>query len=170
MATDISNENIKIDFRYFITSTLQNKITWEFLNNFLNDMTPNLATSKQVIKVLLKELQNLQFELKKIQSERTINEVTVLHNFQGNKADFPENSEDHGEQSVPENLKPLEHRDKYLKCQNCSKSYASKSKLNRHTLVHSAENLYSCRICTKPCSSYSDLEKHEIIHTGEKTF
>ena len=83
MATDNSNENIKINFRYFITSALQNKITWEFLDNFLNDVTPNLATSKQVIKVLLKELEKLQTELQKVQTERTNNEV----DFSGNSED-----------------------------------------------------------------------------------
>ena len=63
MAQDISTEDIKVDFRYFIASALQNKITWEALDHFLNDLTPNLATSKKVIKVLLKEIQIIQSEL-----------------------------------------------------------------------------------------------------------
>ena len=66
MVQEISNENIKVDFTYFITSALQNKITWEVLDHFLNDLTPTLATSKQVIKVLLKELQKHQLELQKV--------------------------------------------------------------------------------------------------------
>ena len=77
------NEFRKVDFRYFITFALQNKITWEVLDHFLNDLTPTLATSKQVIKVLLKELEKLQTELQKVQTERTNNEV----DFSGNSED-----------------------------------------------------------------------------------
>ena len=87
MATGISNENIKVDFGYFITSALQNKITWEFLDNFLNDVTPNLATSKQVIKMLLKELQKLQSELQKVQTQRASNKVQILDHNHDNEAD-----------------------------------------------------------------------------------
>ena len=94
MAQEISNENIKVDFRYFISSALQNKITWEALDHFLNDLTPTLATSKQVIKVLLKELQKLHFELQEIQTEKTDNEVRVLECVSGNKADLSENFKD----------------------------------------------------------------------------
>ena len=95
MAQEISNENIKVDFRYFITSALQNKITWEVLDHFLNNLTPTLATSKQVIKVLLKELQKLHFELQEIQTEKTDNEVQVLNGVSGNKADLSENKDNH---------------------------------------------------------------------------
>ena len=57
-----NTENLKIDFKYYISSAIQNKITWEALDHFLDDLTPTLATSKHVIKVLLKELQKLQSE------------------------------------------------------------------------------------------------------------
>ena len=94
MAQEISNENIKVDFRYFITSALQNKITWEVLDYFLNDLTPTLATSKQVIKVLLKELQKLHFELQEIQTEKMDNEVPVLDCVSGIESDVSENFKD----------------------------------------------------------------------------
>ena len=94
MVQEISNENIKVDFRYFITSALQNKITWEVLDHFLNDLTPTLATSKQVIKVLLKELQKLHLELQEIRNERIDNEVQILDCVSGNEADLSENVKD----------------------------------------------------------------------------
>ena len=71
MAQDISTEDIKVDFKYFINSALQNKITWEALYHFLNDLTPSLTTSNKVIKILLKELQRIQ----NIQMERANDEV-----------------------------------------------------------------------------------------------
>ena len=80
-------QNIKVDFRYFITSALQNKITWEALDHFLNDLTPTLATSKQVIKVLLKELQKLQCELQEIRNGGLKDDVQVLNDPVPNNAE-----------------------------------------------------------------------------------
>ena len=47
-------------------------------------MTPTWATSKQVIKVLLKELQKLHLDLQEIRTERTYNEVQVLDDLSEN--------------------------------------------------------------------------------------
>ena len=42
---------------------LEKKISWEMLAIFLNDLTPTLEKSKEVIDILLKELQTLQLKL-----------------------------------------------------------------------------------------------------------
>ena len=86
-------ENIKVDFRYFITSALQKKITWEALDHFLNDLTPTLATSKQVIKVLLKELQKLQSELQDFRNEGIKEEIQILDKVSSTHGLLPENIE-----------------------------------------------------------------------------
>ena len=99
MAQNIS-ENIKIDFKYYISSALQNKITWEALDHFLDDLTPTLATSKHVIKVLLKELQKLQSESqsksdiielpKETQAEDIIfDDIEVSDDTDGETEEFP---------------------------------------------------------------------------------
>ena len=73
-----NTENIKIDFTYFISSALQNKITWETSSHFLDDLTPTLATAKKVIKVLLKELQKLQAELQEFKNDGKQEEGLIL--------------------------------------------------------------------------------------------
>ena len=55
--------NVKVDFRYFISLALQNKLGWQSLPSILSDFTPTLQDSKEVIEVLLKELEKLHSEL-----------------------------------------------------------------------------------------------------------
>ena len=57
----------KVDYSYFIKMALEKKITWNMLAFFLNDLTPTLEKSKQVIEILLKELQMLQSKLEEIE-------------------------------------------------------------------------------------------------------
>ena len=77
MTEEIPTQNVKVDFRYFISSALQKNITWEALDVFLNDLTPTLATSKQVIKVLIKELQKLQSKLQDLQNDKIKDEDEI---------------------------------------------------------------------------------------------
>ena len=65
---------IKVDFRYFISLALQNKIPWQSLPAILQDFTQTVVESKQVIKVLLKKLQELHLELEKYKKESNQNE------------------------------------------------------------------------------------------------
>ena len=60
------SDNIIVDFKYFISLVLNDKITWEAISFILNDLTPTLAKSKSVIEGLLQELQRLQSELKEV--------------------------------------------------------------------------------------------------------
>ena len=46
-----------------IKKVLQNKISWKSLSSIFHDMTANLETSRQIIEILLKELQVLQTKL-----------------------------------------------------------------------------------------------------------
>ena len=61
--SSLEDKIVKVDFSYFISLALQNKITWESLSSILDDFIPNLENSKEVIRTLLKQLQNLQQQL-----------------------------------------------------------------------------------------------------------
>ena len=50
----------KVDFRYFISLALQNKMPWESLAFVLDDLASTLPKSKEIIQVLLKELHKLE--------------------------------------------------------------------------------------------------------------
>ena len=111
--TQNDTENIKIDFTYFISSALQNKITWEASSHFLDDLTPTLATAKQVIKVLLKELQKLQAELQEFKNDGKQEEVQKLDDdaILSNEIDATETPEDFSSEDQNEDFNTTENGD-----------------------------------------------------------
>ena len=52
-----SDEKVLLDFQYFIKSAIQEEISWKSLAYFLTDLATTLNQSKQVIRVLVKELE-----------------------------------------------------------------------------------------------------------------
>ena len=49
-----------VNFSYLINAALQAEITWDVLEDLLDDLTPTLEKSKQLNKVFLNELKTLQ--------------------------------------------------------------------------------------------------------------
>ena len=47
----------KVDFKYFLQLAIHQEMSWAMLGVLLNNLTPTLDKSKQLIKILLKELQ-----------------------------------------------------------------------------------------------------------------
>ena len=59
----------KTDFSYFVRMAVQNNIPWESLAMILKDLTPSLNETREVISILLKELEALQLALKEKDKE-----------------------------------------------------------------------------------------------------
>ena len=59
----------KIDFSYFIRMALQDNMAWKTLAMILKDLTPTLDETREVISILLKELEALQLALKEKDKE-----------------------------------------------------------------------------------------------------
>ena len=74
------NGDVKLNLRYFIQSALQKKMSWSTLTYFLNDLTPTLEKSREVVEILVKEIEKLAIELdklgKEIDEEQTKEEET----------------------------------------------------------------------------------------------
>ena len=69
MAEEISKNNATSRIEtVMIVMALKNEISWKMLDSILEELTPTLDKSKQVIKMLLKELQALQSSLQKMKA------------------------------------------------------------------------------------------------------
>ena len=51
------NGKTTVDFHYFINSAVQNQLSWNTLAMFLTDLAPTLDQSREVIKILVQELE-----------------------------------------------------------------------------------------------------------------
>ena len=70
-----SNEVLKLNFEYFITMATQDKISWDTLIVFLEDLTPTLDKSKQANIVLVKELQKMH---QKLQEKGADDDIDII--------------------------------------------------------------------------------------------
>ena len=68
MAEEISNSGASLRIEGVIIMALKNEISWKMLDFILEELTPTLNKSKQVIKMLLKELQALQSSIQKMKA------------------------------------------------------------------------------------------------------
>ena len=69
-------ENRQMDFEYFINFALDDQISWEVLEIFLNDHSITLQRSKELNKILLEQLKQLHRKLKyKEEDELNVNDA-----------------------------------------------------------------------------------------------
>ena len=52
------NKKVTVDFQYFITLAIQKELSWKMLVFFLTDLTTTLDQSKEVVRLLVKELES----------------------------------------------------------------------------------------------------------------
>ena len=69
MAEEISRNDAFSRIEGVIIMALKNEISWKMLDSFMEELTPTLDKSKQVIKILVKELQALQSSFQKMKTE-----------------------------------------------------------------------------------------------------
>ena len=52
-----TQKGVRVDFQYFIQSAVKEELPWKTLVSFLTDLTTSLDQSKEVIKILVEELE-----------------------------------------------------------------------------------------------------------------
>ena len=57
------------DFSHFVELTLRNRMPWKTLNSLLFDLAPTLNETREIIRILLKELEALHTTLQKKDKE-----------------------------------------------------------------------------------------------------
>ncbi|XP_021572222.1 zinc finger protein 479-like [Carlito syrichta] len=83
---------------------------------------------------------------------------------------LPEKSIEDSLSKVPMGKYVIHTGVKRYKCEECGKTFHSRSNLNQHTVIHNGEKPFKCEECGKAFHSHSQLTQHTMIHTGEKPY
>ena len=78
---------VVVDFKYFIQSAIEKKLSWNVLTYFLTDLAPTLDKSKEVIELLVQELEKWVLKVEKhstsqIQAPSENDSKESYHEFQ----------------------------------------------------------------------------------------
>ena len=77
MDTSKNGSNFETDSKYIIKMALEHKFSWSTLALMLDEMTPTLKHFKQLVKVLLEELQNQQDKYQNLVHQTDRNAINV---------------------------------------------------------------------------------------------
>ncbi|KAM6130841.1 LOW QUALITY PROTEIN: zinc finger protein 770 [Pterocles gutturalis] len=61
-------------------------------------------------------------------------------------------------------------RKKTHACESCNKAFPSRSKLERHFLIHTGQKPFKCSSCGKSFRQSTHLKIHQLTHTEERPF
>ncbi|XP_008941338.1 PREDICTED: zinc finger protein 770 [Merops nubicus] len=61
-------------------------------------------------------------------------------------------------------------RKKTHACESCNKTFPSRSKLERHFLIHTGQKPFKCSSCGKSFRQSTHLKIHQLTHTEERPF
>lgn len=143
MTSVASDDNL--DFKHFINLALLNKLPWDSLVFVLKDWSTTLEESKEVIEVLVKELQKLHSEnsTHRIQSENVSKLEQTLAQENANEID-----------DLPQIISEVN--------QENDDTEKEKSDCKRRKLDSTGKNI--CNICGFKFSRPQSLRIHERIH------
>ena len=184
-STNPPNEiNLKIDS--VIDMTLRKIIPWTTLAIMLNEMTPTIESSKQVIKILLHTLESIsnkqqsmdiQYAEVPVLEEQGV-ETSSIENmieYEQSQQHNPERNNESASKNIIFELS-LTEQDKEMKNGNDSQDEDQSNKipdpssLTRHERIHTGEKSFQYNECGKRFSQKCTLKAHERIHIEENPF
>ena len=164
------SKKVKVDFQYFIQSAVQKNISWNNLAISLTDLAPTLNQSRQVIKMLVQELENwvnkaeneikhesnTQDSYNQVQASNQSIENTKSIVHEDVKTDETHKSLEIGEDNLEnDSLEPVSENESIhnstLESENLSDRFkALKALEDKVTTVESEENMeIQCNECDK---------------------
>nr|XP_009512813.1 PREDICTED: zinc finger protein 770 [Phalacrocorax carbo] len=69
-----------------------------------------------------------------------------------------------------DHLSGARRRKKTHTCESCNKTFPSRSKLERHFLIHTGQKPFKCSSCDKSFRQSTHLKIHQLTHTEERPF
>ena len=66
----VQNKSGNVDYKYFINLALKKNISWNLVAMFFDESTSTLEKSKELNKILVEELRNLQSQLDELIAQR----------------------------------------------------------------------------------------------------
>ena len=181
-----SNSNER-NMKCFINMALKKTISWKVLSILLEELTPTFDKSKQLNRILLKELEKVQSQDIEVETLIETEDVSenqdssvkseaiqedLLSETDDETVDSCENDAEEQEPTEQEHLSdPLEHsskKDFKHKCKTCPSSFKDSWKLKRHETMHSTEKPFKCTICLKMFKTYDVMRVHEMRHALTK--
>ncbi|NXG04941.1 ZN770 protein, partial [Sakesphorus luctuosus] len=69
-----------------------------------------------------------------------------------------------------DHLRGARRRKKTHTCESCNKTFPSRSKLERHFLIHTGQKPFKCSSCGKSFRQSTHLKIHQLTHTEERPF
>ena len=177
----------------FINMALKNTISWKALAILLDELTPTFDKSKQLNRILLKELESVQSKSQnQILDDDTLTETgdvnpeSIQENLHSETKDTEDETFDSSENEAdnsghdpdPGNEEPIEKEfskhdplDFHCKqgfkyqCKFCHSSFSDSWKLKRHETIHSGVKPFKCKFCPKKFGHSTYLSEHEKTHT-----
>ena len=108
---NLINQGVGVDFKYFIQSAIQKEIPWKSLAFFITNLIMSLDQSKEVIRILVDEL---EIWVLKVQNEIGNEMIEVPESFPEIEDQGEDQGEDHCEDQVSDIKDFRKHLDSYI--------------------------------------------------------
>ena len=187
------DKKLLVDFNCFIQSAVQKNLSWSCLTIFLTDLATTLDESRQVIKILVQELEKWVTKEEISTSEKIAYDSSrkLTENFTNDQnsdfeCDFRDEknndlialTDDESKKSFKQTETKQKERENVDELPRNYKGYINEKHAMINTLCNSnVPNLMSktrkkfrCTLCSKVFKRKGCLRRHEIIHTGLKQY